>query len=107
MVDIPGLNPIPKNLSSRYGSYIPQQTVPFDLNLCGFLTWAIAAGGTAGVLVALIWALSTNEGSNFLRESQAEEFREFQELRDSSGFGFSDGDFNFDDFENQSPGLRR
>lgn len=104
MVDIPGLNPIPKNVRANYDGRISRQSVSFDLELCDFLTWAIASAGVAGVLVALIWALSTNESSNFLRESQTDDFREFQELRDSLGSEFPGSDFNFEDF---SPGIDR
>lgn len=102
MVDIPGLNPIPKNLNGKYGGIIPRQPFSFNLTACGMLTWGAAFGGTAGVIAAFIFGLTTNEGGGrFLEDSQFNE----NLFRESREFDFSDrSGFEFEDF---SPGLSR
>ncbi len=103
MVDMPGLNPIPKNLREKYGGIVSLEPAPFDMGICGFLTWATAIAGATGAVAALAWALSANDGRVFLSESS---FQDSNEFRNSPGFEFSDREFQFGGSESISPGLR-
>ena len=81
-------------LGVMYGESVPPLSVPFGLDLCGFVTWLFTGVVVGGIAVAAGFAFTNNHDDNFRRE-------QFEEQYEIPDFDFTP--FNYERTEDLDP----